>query len=174
MVLRTFDEGKGILIKKKKKKKKTTCLHVFPKCFKHIKWLLKHGEFSWKFCSCNFESIRSLYIYIYIYILCSHGDFSNFQKTIFKDCPHTIWFYFFLLSPLVHMWPFPLVIPIVLMTCTSMGCHVLHKICFLYFLKVAFLGWHKVYFLYFMLDFQRMKNNPWSLFKGEPSTSSNF
>jgi len=39
--------------------KKTTCPHVFLECFKHIKGFLKHGEFSWKFCSCNFESIRT-------------------------------------------------------------------------------------------------------------------
>lgn len=38
---------------------------------------------------------------------------------------------------LVLVWLFPLVIPIVSTICTSMGCHVLHKVCFLYFLKVA-------------------------------------
>jgi hypothetical protein len=38
--------------------KKTTYPHVFLECFKHIKWLLKHGKFSWKFCSCNFEIIK--------------------------------------------------------------------------------------------------------------------
>jgi hypothetical protein len=38
--------------------KKTTYSHAFLECFKCIKGLLKHGEFSWKFCSCNFESIR--------------------------------------------------------------------------------------------------------------------
>jgi hypothetical protein len=49
----------GHLIRKKDFwNKKTTYSHVFPKCFKHIKRLLKHGEFSWNFCSCNFESIK--------------------------------------------------------------------------------------------------------------------
>ncbi len=38
--------------------KKTTCPHAFLECFKNIKGLLKHAEFSLKFCSCNFESIR--------------------------------------------------------------------------------------------------------------------
>jgi hypothetical protein len=38
--------------------KKIMCPHAFVQCFKRIKRLLKHGEFSWKFCSCNFESIR--------------------------------------------------------------------------------------------------------------------
>jgi hypothetical protein len=39
--------------------KKTICPHASLKCFKHIKGLLKHGEFSWKFCSSNLESIRT-------------------------------------------------------------------------------------------------------------------
>jgi len=30
------------------------------------KGLLKHGEFSWKFCNCNFESRRTYFKYIYI------------------------------------------------------------------------------------------------------------
>jgi hypothetical protein len=38
--------------------KKITCPHAFLECFKHIKGFLKHGEFSWKFCSYNFESIK--------------------------------------------------------------------------------------------------------------------
>jgi len=38
--------------------KKTTCPHVFFWCLKCIKWLLKHSEFSWKFYSCNFESMK--------------------------------------------------------------------------------------------------------------------
>jgi hypothetical protein len=41
--------------------KKTTCPHAFLQCFKHIKGLLKHGEFSWKYCSCNFESIKNYF-----------------------------------------------------------------------------------------------------------------
>jgi hypothetical protein len=48
----TFDKEKRLL------RQKTICPHVFLECFKHIKGLLKHGEFSWKFCSCNFGSIR--------------------------------------------------------------------------------------------------------------------
>jgi hypothetical protein len=42
-------------------KKKTTCPCTFFEYFKHIEGLLKHGEFSWKFCSCNFESIRNYF-----------------------------------------------------------------------------------------------------------------
>jgi hypothetical protein len=38
--------------------KKPLVRMIFLECFKHIKWLLKHGEFSWKFCSCNFESTK--------------------------------------------------------------------------------------------------------------------
>jgi len=76
---------------------KTTCPHAFLECFKHTKGLLKHDEFSWKFCSCNFESIKKIFIYLFDE-QCSHGDFSDFQKTISKDYPHTLGF-FFLLSP---------------------------------------------------------------------------
>jgi hypothetical protein len=50
--------GEHLMRKKDFWNKKTTCPHVFLKCFKHIKELLKHGEFSWKICSYNFESIR--------------------------------------------------------------------------------------------------------------------
>jgi len=50
--------GEHLIRKKDFWNKKNTCPHVFLKCFKHIKKFLKHGEFSWKFCSCNFESIR--------------------------------------------------------------------------------------------------------------------
>jgi hypothetical protein len=38
--------------------KKTTYPPAFLECFKYIKELLKHGEFSWKFCNYNFEFIR--------------------------------------------------------------------------------------------------------------------
>jgi hypothetical protein len=51
-------------------KQKTTCSHVFLECFKNIKGFLKHGEFS------------------------------NFQKTILKDYPHTTW----LLFSYFHRW----------------------------------------------------------------------
>jgi hypothetical protein len=47
-----------ILIRKKNFwNKKTTCPHAFLECFKQIRGCLKHGEFSWKFCSCSFKSI---------------------------------------------------------------------------------------------------------------------
>jgi hypothetical protein len=62
--------GEHLIRKKYFWNKKTTCPHAFLECFKYIKGLLKHGEFSWKFCSYNFESIRiyfktllNLYIY---------------------------------------------------------------------------------------------------------------
>jgi hypothetical protein len=42
--------------------KKITDPHAFLECFKHIKGLLKHGKFSWKFCSCNFEIIRIYFL----------------------------------------------------------------------------------------------------------------
>jgi hypothetical protein len=50
--------GEHLIRKKYFWNKKTVCPHVFFECFKHIKIFLKHGEFSWKFCNCNFESIR--------------------------------------------------------------------------------------------------------------------
>ncbi len=80
--------GKHLIKEKDFWYKKTTCPHAFLKCFQHIKGLLKHGEFSIKFYSCNFESI------IYIYIMFPWWFFKN-KKTIFKDCPYTIWFFFF-------------------------------------------------------------------------------
>jgi hypothetical protein len=55
MIWWTFDKGKGLLIQK------TAYPHAFHECFKHIKGLLKHGEFSWKFCSHNFENIRTYF-----------------------------------------------------------------------------------------------------------------
>jgi hypothetical protein len=47
------------LIRKKKLKQKTTYPHAFLECFKHIKGLLKHGGFSWKFYNYNFKSIKN-------------------------------------------------------------------------------------------------------------------
>jgi hypothetical protein len=41
--------------------KKNTYPHVFLECFKHTTRLLKHGEFSWKFCSCNFEILKAYF-----------------------------------------------------------------------------------------------------------------
>jgi hypothetical protein len=52
MILWTFERKKDFW------SGKPTYPHVFFECFKHIKGLLKHCEFSWKFCSCNFESLR--------------------------------------------------------------------------------------------------------------------
>jgi hypothetical protein len=53
MIWWTFDKEKRFL---KQKNHMSTCF--FFECFKCIKRLLKHDEFSWKICSCNFESIR--------------------------------------------------------------------------------------------------------------------
>jgi hypothetical protein len=89
MILWAFDKGKELLIKKKP--------HVFLKCFKHIKGLLKHGEFSWNFCSCNFESIKIYFknIYILIYSV----PWWKFSKNSFKDSPHTTWFFLIVFLP---------------------------------------------------------------------------
>jgi hypothetical protein len=63
----TFDKGKGLLIQK------TSYPHVSLECFNHIKGILKHGEFSWKVCSCNLESIRTYFKNNTIfYIYCVH------------------------------------------------------------------------------------------------------
>ncbi len=80
------------LIKKKDFwNKKTTCPHVFFESFKHIKGLLKHSEFSWKFCSCNFESIRIYFNYLFIYLIYSAPMviFQNFEKQ-FLRIVHTL------------------------------------------------------------------------------------
>jgi hypothetical protein len=53
--------GKHLIREKDIWYKKTTCPLFFLECFKHIKGLLKHGEFSWKFCSCNFESVKNYF-----------------------------------------------------------------------------------------------------------------
>jgi len=51
MIWWTFDKEKRLL------KQKNDLFTTLLECFKHIKGLLKYGEFSWKFCSYNFESI---------------------------------------------------------------------------------------------------------------------
>ncbi len=83
--------------------KKTTWPHVFLECFKHIKWLLKHGEFSWKFCSCNFEDIRNYYnIYnIIVYLFWYSVPMVIFEifKKQFKKIVHIVWFLFFTFTP---------------------------------------------------------------------------
>ncbi len=57
-ILWTFDKEKKLFETKNKS-------HVRPhasfKCFKHIKGLLKHGEFSWIFCSHKFEIIKTYF-----------------------------------------------------------------------------------------------------------------
>ncbi len=82
--------------------KKIICPHVFLMCLKHIKKLLKHGEFSWKFCSCNFEIIRIYFIlfYFFVDILCFHGDFSKLQKNSFKGLATLLSSFFLVSTPL--------------------------------------------------------------------------
>jgi hypothetical protein len=53
MIWWTFNKDKRLL------KQKTTYPHVFFECFKNIKGLLKHDEFSLKNFCCNFESIKN-------------------------------------------------------------------------------------------------------------------
>ncbi len=36
---------------------------------------------------------------IFLDLQCSHGDFSKFQKTVFKDCPHITWLLFSCFHP---------------------------------------------------------------------------
>jgi hypothetical protein len=50
--------GEHLIRKKDFWNKKTTCPDAFLECFKQTKIFLKHGEFSWKFCNCNFESTK--------------------------------------------------------------------------------------------------------------------
>ncbi len=64
--------GEHLIKGKKNWLKETTCSHAFLECFKHIKALLKHGKFSWKFCSYNFENIKTFKIYIYFNIYSVH------------------------------------------------------------------------------------------------------
>jgi hypothetical protein len=74
--------GEHLIRKKDFWNKKTTCSHGFFECFKHLKWFLKQGEFSWKFCSCNFESIKN-YLKNYMNFLIYNVPiviFQNFEK----------------------------------------------------------------------------------------------
>jgi len=92
--LKLFNEHlmkeKNILIQK------TTCPHLFLKCFKHIKGLLKYGEFSRKVFCYNFESIRTYLENIYIYSVPT-VIFQIFKKYFLKTV-HTWLGSFFLLS----------------------------------------------------------------------------
>jgi len=84
--------GEHLIRKKDFWNKKTTYPHVFLKCFKHIKKLLKHGEFSWKFCSCNFESIK-IYFKNWMNFLIYNVPiviFQNFEKQ-FLRIVHTLY-----------------------------------------------------------------------------------
>jgi len=85
--------GEQLIRKKDFWNKKTTYPHVFFHWFKHIKRFLKHVEFSWNFCNCNFESIR-IYFKIFMNFLIYNVPitiFSKIRKTIFKDYSHTLW-----------------------------------------------------------------------------------
>jgi hypothetical protein len=81
--------------------KKIICPHVFLVCLKHIKKLLEHGEFSWKFCSCNIEIIRTYFLKIY-FLLAYYVPmviFQNYKKIVFKDWPHIAWLLFSCFHP---------------------------------------------------------------------------
>jgi hypothetical protein len=78
--------------------KKTTCPHDFFECFKHIKGLLKHGEFSWKFCNCNFESIRIYFNFVFFKFFLTYSvPMVIFQilKKKFLSTIHTLFGSFF-------------------------------------------------------------------------------
>jgi hypothetical protein len=93
--------GEHLIRKKNFWNKKTTCPHAFLECFRQIKNLLKHDEFSWKFCNCNFESIR-IYFKISRIFLIHSVPMVIFQKFFFffNDCPHTIWLFFSCFHPI--------------------------------------------------------------------------
>jgi hypothetical protein len=95
MIWWTFDNGKWFLIQK------TTYPHAFLECFKHIKGLFKHGEFSWKFCSCNIESITCFLnkIIFLIYNVLMVIIFNFFLKGLSSHCLAP----FFLLSTPIHI-----------------------------------------------------------------------
>jgi hypothetical protein len=80
--------------------KKTTYPHAFLECFKNIKGFLKHDEFSLKFCSCNFESIKT-YLknkQFFWYIMFPWWFFKK-SKNILKGLPTHFVALFFMLSP---------------------------------------------------------------------------
>ncbi len=71
---------------------KTTCPHIVLECFKHVKGLLKHGDFSWKFCSCNFDNIRSFFKNLTIFLIYSVPTmiFYKFEKYFLRTI-HTLY-----------------------------------------------------------------------------------
>jgi len=77
---------KNLINKKEFWNKKTTCPHVFFECFKHIKGFLKHSEFSWKLCSCNFENIKTYFKILTIFSIYSVPMviFQNFEKQFLR------------------------------------------------------------------------------------------
>jgi hypothetical protein len=91
MILWTFDKEKWLL---KQRNHMSTC-------FSWVLWTYKKTLETWwifmNFCSCKFESIK-----IYFKNKCSHGDFSNFQKIVLKDCPYTLWFLLSCFHPCVR------------------------------------------------------------------------
>jgi len=100
MIWWIFDKKKRLL------KQKKTSPHVFLECFKHIKWLLKHCEFSWKLCSLNFENIK-IYFKILRNFLIYNVPMVIFQTFDFflKDCPHILWFLIPCFCPKVLLQP---------------------------------------------------------------------
>jgi len=92
--------GWNLIRKKNFWNKITTCPHVFFECFKHIKRLLKHNEFSWKKFSCNFEGIQTYFKISTIFLIYS-VPMVIFQKfEIFLRTIHTFYgFLFHALTP---------------------------------------------------------------------------
>jgi hypothetical protein len=76
------------------------CSCDFLQCIKHIKGILKHGEFSWKICSCNFESIRIYLKNETFFLICnvSMMIFQNFKNSLKSMSTHFV-ARFFMLSP---------------------------------------------------------------------------
>jgi len=95
--------GEHLIRKKNFWNKKTTCPHAFLECFRQIKNLLKHDEFSWKFCNCNFESIR-IYFKISRIFLIHSVPMVIFQKFFFfLMIVHTLFGSFFLAFTLLSL-----------------------------------------------------------------------
>jgi hypothetical protein len=81
--------GEHLIKKKNFWNKKTTCPHVFLECFKHIKRLLKHGEFSWKTLYLQLSKYKKLNDFIIMFA----WWFFKILKNNFKDYPHTLWLF---------------------------------------------------------------------------------
>jgi hypothetical protein len=100
MIWWIFDKKKRFL------KQKKTCPHVFFGCFKDIKGLLKHCEFSWKLCSFNSENIKNKFKILTMFLI------YNVPMMIFrifyffkKDFPHILWFLISFFCPKVLLQP---------------------------------------------------------------------